>query len=101
MINYCNNCIMPSTRPDIEINSEGICNACIAYKNRKKIDWRKRKSELIEIVEKFKTKDYWDCIVPVSGGKDSTYQTIKVLELGLKPLCVLYMSIIFYWKTKY
>lgn len=89
MIHYCNNCIMPSTRPDIEINSEGICNACIAYKNRKKIDWHKRKLELVEIVEKFKTKDYWDCIVPVSGGKDSTYQTIKVLELGLKPLCVL------------
>ncbi len=80
---------MPSTRPDIEINSEGICNACIAFKNRKKIDWNKRKSELIEIVKKFKTKDYWDCIVPVSGGKDSTYQTLKVLELGLKPLCVL------------
>tara|TARA_A100000164_G_C21910159_1_gene775211 strand:+ start:239 stop:1381 length:1143 start_codon:yes stop_codon:yes gene_type:complete len=89
MIHYCNNCIIPSTRPDIEINSDGICNACIAYENRKNIDWEKRKSELIQIAKKFKTNDYWDCVVPVSGGKDSTYQTIKVLELGLKPLCVL------------
>ncbi len=89
MIHYCNNCIIPSTRPDIEINLDGICNACIAYENRKNIDWKKRKSELIQIAKKFKTNDYWDCVVPVSGGKDSTYQTIKVLELGLKPLCVL------------
>jgi N-acetyl sugar amidotransferase len=89
MIVYCQNCIIPSTRPDIEIDESGVCNACKAFKNRTVVDWEKRKTELLEIVKKFKTKDYWDCVVPVSGGKDSTYQVLKVLELGLKPLCVL------------
>lgn len=89
MIHYCNRCIMPSTRPDIEIDDHGTCNACRAFELRKNIDWEKRKLELINLTKKFKTGNYWDCIVPVSGGKDSTYQTLKVLELDLKPLCVL------------
>lgn len=89
MIEYCRNCIIPSTRPDIEINKTGICSACIAFKNRVNINWKVRKAQLLNIVKNFRTDSYWDCIVPVSGGKDSTYQTIKILELGLKPLCVL------------
>ena len=89
MIVYCQNCIIPSTRPDIEIDESGVCNACKSFKSRTFVDWEKRKAELLEIVKKFKTRDYWDCVVPVSGGKDSTYQVLKVLELGLKPLCVL------------
>ena len=80
---------MPETKPDLQIFDDGECDVHKSFKNRKKIDWDKRKKDLHKIVKKFKSKsnDY-DCIVPVSGGKDSTYQTLKALELGLNPLCV-------------
>ena len=80
---------MPETKPDLQIFEDGECDACKSFKNRKLIDWDKRKKELIKVAKKFKSKNNnYDCIVPVSGGKDSIYQTIKALELGLSPLCV-------------
>lgn len=87
---YCSKCLYPNTKPDL-IFQNGICNACINFKNRKDIDWDKRKDELINIFEKYKSKDNnnWDCIIPVSGGKDSTFQVYKVLKLGYNPLCVI------------
>lgn len=87
---YCKECLYPKTKPDL-IFQDGLCNACINFNNRKEIDWNKRKEEFINIFEKYKSKDNsnWDCIVPVSGGKDSTYQVYKVLKLGYNPLCVI------------
>ena len=81
---------MPDTKPDLAFNENGVCTACQAYMNRKEVDWDKRHQELIDIVSRYKSKNgqNWDCIVPVSGGKDSTYQVIKMLQLGLNPLCV-------------
>lgn len=81
---------MPSTKPDLKLDEQGICNACRSYENRKEIDWSKRKEELTIILEKYrnKTGENWDCIIPVSGGKDSTFQVVKMLELGMNPLCV-------------
>jgi hypothetical protein len=80
---------MPSTKPDLHIDEQGICNACRAYESRKNVDWIARKNELTSILEKYRSKDgSWDCIVPVSGGKDSTFQVIRVLQLGLNPLCI-------------
>ncbi|WP_278572821.1 N-acetyl sugar amidotransferase [Fusobacterium ulcerans] len=90
MIKYCKKCLFPSTKPNLEFNEEGVCTACSNFQNRKEINWKERKEELIKILNKYKSKNEnnWDCIVPVSGGKDSTYQIIKVLELGMNPLCV-------------
>ena len=86
---YCVRCVMPSTKPDLHLDEHGVCNACRAYENRKHIDWGQRKSELLSLVDKYRnTGSNWDCIVPVSGGKDSTYQVIRMLQLGLNPLCV-------------
>jgi len=80
---------MPSTKPDLHLDEHGICNACRAYENRKHTDWDERKSRLLKLVEKYRNPgSNWDCIVPVSGGKDSTYQVIRMLQLGLNPLCV-------------
>ena len=80
---------MPSTKPDLYIDERGVCNACRAYESRKNVDWIARKNELTSILEKYRSKDGgWDCVVPVSGGKDSTFQVIRVLQLGLNPLCV-------------
>lgn len=81
---------MPSTKPDLYLDEQGICNACRSYENRKEINWELRYEELIILLEKYRSKNgsNWDCIVPVSGGKDSTYQVIRMLQLGLNPLCV-------------
>lgn len=90
MIKYCKRCIMPETKPNLRIDVEGICNACRSFEKRKEIDWGKRKKDLFSILEKYRSKNNsnWDCIVPVSGGKDSHYQVIRMLQFGLNPLCV-------------
>ncbi|MEZ4639856.1 MAG: N-acetyl sugar amidotransferase [Caldilineaceae bacterium] len=89
-IRYCKNCVMPETKPDLRIDEDGICNACRSYAARKAVDWDVRKQELLAILERYRAKDgnNYDCIVPVSGGKDSTFQVIRMLELGMNPLCV-------------
>jgi N-acetyl sugar amidotransferase len=81
---------MPETKPDLHIDEHGVCAACRSYAQRKEIDWAARKEELSAILERYRSKDgsSWDCIVPVSGGKDSTYQVVRMLQLGLNPLCV-------------
>jgi len=81
---------MPDTKPDLYLDDDGICNACRSFEKRKEINWELRKTELANILKNYKSKDqtHWDCIIPVSGGKDSTYQVIKMLELGMTPLCV-------------
>jgi N-acetyl sugar amidotransferase len=89
MLKYCIRCVMPSTKPDLHIDSDGVCNACRAYENRKHVDWDARKQELLTLLDKYRRPaGNWDCIVPVSGGKDSTYQVIRMLQLGINPLCV-------------
>ncbi len=90
MLKYCVRCVMPDTKPDLHLNEEGVCNACQSYLQRKEIDWDKRKRELLEVLDRYRCNDgsNWDCIVPVSGGKDSTYQVVRMLQLGLNPLCV-------------
>jgi N-acetyl sugar amidotransferase len=86
---YCKRCIMPDTKPDLHLDKGGICNACRSYEVRKEIDWISRKKELIKILEKYKRDGkWWDCVIPVSGGKDSTAQVIRMLNFGMKPLCV-------------
>lgn len=81
---------MPSTKPDLPMDQEGICGACRNYERRGEMDWEKRKVELQAILEQYRSKDgsNYDCIVPVSGGKDSHFQVITMLELGMNPLCV-------------
>ncbi len=87
---HCIRCLLPSTKPDLSFDSEGVCSACKAFENRSVVDWEARANEFHTIMARYSQKDgsNWDCIIPVSGGKDSTYQVIKVLEFGYKPLCV-------------
>lgn len=81
---------MPDTKPDLHLDNDGICNACRSYENRKIVDWESRYKELLKIVDKYRNRSgtNWDCIIPVSGGKDSTYQVVRMLQLGMNPLCV-------------
>ena len=87
MLTYCTRCLTPDTKPDLFLDDEGVCNACRSYENRQEVDWDERYQELLEVLEKYRHRDgsHWDCIVPVSGGKDSTYQVIRMLQLGLNP----------------
>lgn len=81
---------MPDTKPDLRLGNDGVCNACASFEQREKVDWASRYKELQKILEKYRNKNFsnWDCIVPVSGGKDSTYQVIQMLQMDLNPLCV-------------
>ena len=91
-IQYCKRCVTPNTRPRIEFDEKGVCNACRFADHKKTINWKAKEKELKKLVEKFKTKDGYDCIVPVSGGKDSHFQTYYAKKvLGLNPLCVTFM----------
>jgi len=90
MLTYCKRCVMPDTKPDLHLDEEGVCNACRSFEKRSEVDWDARYQELLQLLEKYRRRDgsNWDCIVPVSGGKDSTYQVVRMLQLGLNPLCV-------------
>jgi N-acetyl sugar amidotransferase len=89
MLKYCVRCVMPATKPDLHIDGEGVCNGCRAYERREQVDWDQRRGELLAILEKHrKPGGNWDCVIPVSGGKDSTYQVIRMLQMGVNPLCV-------------
>jgi N-acetyl sugar amidotransferase len=81
---------MPHTKPDLNFDDEGVCSACRSFEKREIIDWDARHKELMVVLDKFRSNDAsrWDCIVPVSGGKDSTYQVVRMLQMGMNPLCV-------------
>lgn len=79
----CRLCVIPDTRPDTAF-VDGICSACIAYATRPSINWDARR----EALEALLAKHGGRCIVPSSGGKDSHYQVLKLLELGARPLVV-------------
>jgi N-acetyl sugar amidotransferase len=88
---YCKKCVQPDTRPGIKFNKYGICPACIYFEEAKDIDWEAREKELRKIIQKRKRveKSGYDCIIGVSGGKDSTRQAMYAKEvLGLKPLLI-------------
>ena len=78
LLTYCVRCVLPNSKPDLHFDSEGVFAACRAYENRSEVDWDARKAEFLSIVEGYRdqTNTSWDCIVPVSGGKDSTFQVI-------------------------
>lgn len=90
MIRYCTRCVMPETKPDLHIDEEGVCNACRSYERRPETDWDARSQELDTILDRYRRPDgsNYDCVIPVSGGKDSHYQVITMLEKGMNPLCV-------------
>lgn len=91
---YCQACILPDTRPGLLIEPDGICNACHnAGRKQAEIDWSARERAFYSVVQNAKQRSLgYDCIIPVSGGKDSTWQVVKCLEYGLNPLAVT-------WKT--
>jgi N-acetyl sugar amidotransferase len=86
-VRYCSRCVMPDTKPDISFDEEGVCSACRNFEARKDIPWAEREREFIALIHEGSGGQY-DCVVPVSGGKDSTAQVLKIQELGFNPLAV-------------
>lgn len=86
----CGSCLLPETYETIEFDANGICNVCRGKAFRdEKIDWTDRKRQLDELVERHRGKHDYDCIIPFSGGKDSTYTLWYLMkEYKLKPLVV-------------
>ena len=81
---------MPETQEIISFDANGVCSTCrnVAIK-QEKIDWDKKKQEFLEILEKYRGKYLYDCIVPFSGGKDSSYTVYSLVkDYGLRPLVV-------------
>ena len=103
-IKYCKLCVMSNQKPNavVEISStstlrkgmkiddgDGICDACKYNTIKQEIDWKKRESELIKILDKYRNSKGFDCIVPSSGGKDSSYAChILKYKYGMNPLSV-------------
>lgn len=88
---YCTDCFQVDTRPNSFFSDEGLCPACVYYKELKHIDWQERFDVLKEILEQYPRRQgqYFDCLIGVSGGKDSTRQAIWARDkLGLRPLLV-------------
>jgi N-acetyl sugar amidotransferase len=87
---WCTTCLNMSTRPRIEFNSDGQCNACVWKDEKKSVNWDARQDELVKLLAWSKSKSHsFDCIVPVSGGKDGSYVSHKLKsDFGMTPLCV-------------
>lgn len=93
---YCSKCVYPSASAvKLTFDDNGVCSGCRVHKEAKnlKIDWNKRAEMLKKLVSQYKSKEgsNYDCVIPVSGGKDSYFQTHYVTKvLGLKPLLITY-----------
>lgn len=93
---FCNRCVYPQLAVNLQLDEEGICSSCRAFEKANALTpefWEKRKKRFESIIYETlhnNTSNY-DCIIPVSGGKDSYYQThVIAAEYGLKPLLVTY-----------
>lgn len=86
-MNRCRLCVIPDTRPDTMF-VDGVCSACRAYAQRPTIDWEARHRALCDLLERGRNTSGYDCIVPSSGGKDSTWQALQLIRLGARPLLV-------------
>ncbi|MBW2029647.1 MAG: N-acetyl sugar amidotransferase [Deltaproteobacteria bacterium] len=90
-LQYCVRCCMPETNEGEKFDELGICQACQASEEKMHINWVEREQRLREILEYYKSRsgDNYDCIVPISGGKDSCFQLHIVKRVyGMKPLAV-------------
>ena len=111
-VKFCKRCVMSNQRPasivefkhtieskkvTMNINSEGICDACRHAEQKERIDWEKREGELRRLLDKYRKSDgSYDCLVPGSGGKDSAFQShILKYKYGMNPLTVTWPPIMY------
>ncbi|MES2755182.1 MAG: N-acetyl sugar amidotransferase [Pseudomonadota bacterium] len=86
----CSSCLNMSTRPRIQFDADGRCNACVWTDRKRVMDWSAREVELQALLDRHKRQDGgFDCVVPVSGGKDGSYVAYNLKhKYGMNPLAV-------------
>lgn len=111
-VKFCKRCVMSNQRPASEIEFKhnintkkktlhfdevGVCDACHNGDTKEKIDWKKREEELLQLLDKYRSKDgSYDCMVPGSGGKDSAMQAhILKYKYGMNPLTITWPPILY------
>jgi N-acetyl sugar amidotransferase len=93
-LRYCVRCCIPQTQEGVVFDELGVCQACQSAEQKIHIDWTARERALREILDDAKAKAAaagrgYDCIIPISGGKDSTFQLYVLTQVyGMKPLAV-------------
>lgn len=111
-VKFCKRCVMSNQRPasavefkhninskkvTLNIDSEGICDACRTAETKDRIDWKQREEELLKLLDQYRSKDgSYDCVVPGSGGKDSAFQAhVLKYKYGMNPLTVTWPPILY------
>ena len=86
---FCSRCVTPDTRPAVELDAVAVCNMCRAAETKhRRVDWDAKEQELRAILDQYRGKGAgrWDCLIPASGGKDSTWQYLTMKRYGMRPL---------------
>ena len=97
-IKFCKRCVVSNQRPRIIFDENDVCGAChYAYEKHHAIDWQDRERQLIDLLDKYRSKDgSYDCIVPSSGGKDSSFVAHQLkYKYGMHPLTVTWAPFIY------
>ena len=90
---YCKKCLFQEINPiPISFNREGVCTGCIHANDKYKVNWIERENQFLELIKQYKGKYEYDCIVPVSGGKDSYFAAHLAKKYNLNALLVTYYS---------
>ena len=91
-VQYCSRCVYPAvTATPLTFDENGVCSGCCVADQRYQLNWDERGRMLKELTDEYRSNSNYDIVIPVSGGKDSYYQThVAVKELGLKVLLVTY-----------
>ena len=88
---YCSKCVFPAiAATPLTFDKDGVCSGCRASDHKKTIDWEERRALFAELVDQYRNPDGYDCLLPVSGGKDSYFAAHVAKEFGLKALMVTY-----------
>lgn len=96
-------CCMPESNEGIKFDEMGICQACQSAEHKIRINWVEREKELAAILARYKAlNNPYDCIIPISGGKDSTFQLhILTKVYGMRALAVTFSHTWFSETGKY
>jgi len=95
-MNYCKKCVYPFATVNLNVDDDGVCSACKSSETFSELDpafWEHREKKFKKLISRYlkNNESNYDCLIPVSGGKDSFYQThLMAKEYGLKPLLMTY-----------
>ena len=93
-ISWCSRCLYPSSSAvPLVFDEDGVCSGCRVHDQKSEINWSDRLELLLDDIDGYRRGSGYECVIGVSGGKDSYYQTHQIVkEFGLKPLCVTWKS---------